>query len=585
MNGIDSHGRLLACCLLTALVVCSGVILARDGEQATSVAPAPSRGGTLVVALRAEPRTFNPITALDAPSREILRPLHADLVRIDRLTSVPEPALAESFTVSSDGRQLTVALRQGLRFSDGHACTADDVVFSFQVYLDPTVGSPIRDLLVVGGAPVRVARIDERRVSFTFAAPYGPAERLFDSIPILPRHVVEPVYRAGRLSEAWGLASSASLPGLGPFRLKEFVAGQYTLLERNPYYWRRDAAGQRFPYLDRLVFRVVTNEDALVLRLKAREIDLVGRVSPTQALGLESGGGAVRVVDAGPSLEFNFLLLNLNDPPAAAPVTVVARRRWFSDARFRNALSTVFDRAAMVRLAYRGRAVPIPVPLSPASRPWFDERIPVPTRSVAQAKERLRAAGYSWTTQGSLVDAAGTPVQFTILVASGNVPRQAMASIAADDLRRLGIRATVVPLEFRSLVERVTQTFDFDAAVMGLASGASDPAADMNVWLSTGTTHLWRMDQRSGPLPWEQEIDQLMATQLAAPVQADRKRAFDRVQAIAARELPVIPLVSPHLLAAVRDRVSNVSPSVLDTSVLWNSEALFWRGGAPEGRR
>lgn len=581
-----SLASLFAIVALSAVVTTAGQVPGKPAAPEPAGADVPVRGGSSVVALRAEPRTFNPVLALDAPSREILRPLHADLVHIDRATFAPVPELAERFTVSPDGRQLTITLRSGLRFSDGHPCTADDVVFSFQVYLDPKVASPQRELLIVGGEPVRVSRLDERRVSFMFAAPYGPAERLFDSVAILPRHALDAAYRAGTLADAWTLASPpAGMPGLGPFRLKEYVAGQHTILERNPYYWRKDAAGQPLPYLDRLVFLVITNEDAQVLRLKGGEIDVLGRLSPANAAAIEAAGDAVRVIDAGPSLEYNFLLFNLNAPPSAAPAPVTARRRWFADGAFRRAASLVVDRAAIARLVYRGRAVPIPVPLSPANRPWFDERLTVPARSVPQAREVLRAAGFSWTAEGALIDGARTPVQFTILAPSGNVPRQAMASIVADDLGRLGIKATVVPVEFRSLVERVTQTFDFDAALMGLASGAADPAADLNVWMSTGSTHLWRMDRRAPPLPWEQEIDRLMAAQLAARGVANRRRAFDQVLAIAARELPVVPLVSPHLLVAARATLANVKPSVIDTSALWNSEELYWRGGPPAGRR
>ena len=97
-------------------------------------------GGQLVVIERAEPRTLNPILAIDAPSREILARTTADLIHIDRETQQPQPALARSWTVSPDGRRFTLSLRHGVRFSDGQPFDADDVLFSFQVYLDEKVG-------------------------------------------------------------------------------------------------------------------------------------------------------------------------------------------------------------------------------------------------------------------------------------------------------------------------------------------------------------------------------------------------------------------------------------------------------------
>ena len=300
-----------------------------------------TRGGTLVVPQRAELRTFNPVTALDAPSRDVLRRVMGDLVRINRETLATENALAESWSRSPNGRTLTITLRRDLRFSDGQPCTVDDVVFSFGVYLDEAVGSPQRDLLVVGGRPVEVRKLDARRVSFTFAQPYAPAERLFDSVAILPRHRLERAYRDGTLAKAWTSATPpAEIVGMGPFRVVEHVAGQRTVLERNPYYWRRDAAGTALPYLDRLVFVVVANDDAQAVRFQSGELDLLTRITPATAGTLtRSMAGRARVIDAGPTLDFNFLFFNLTPVAAGAPADVVARRAWFADERFRRAVS------------------------------------------------------------------------------------------------------------------------------------------------------------------------------------------------------------------------------------------------------
>ena len=93
-------------------------------------------GGTLVVAQGAEPKTLNPVTAADARSREVIGRMTADLIHINRDSQKTEPSLAKSWTTSRDGRVFTVKLRRGLRFSDGQPFNAEDVVFSFQVYLD-----------------------------------------------------------------------------------------------------------------------------------------------------------------------------------------------------------------------------------------------------------------------------------------------------------------------------------------------------------------------------------------------------------------------------------------------------------------
>src|SRR5579863_5989081 len=198
-------------------------------------------GGTLVVAQRSEPKTLNPVTAADAPSREVIGRLNADLIHINRLSQQTEPALAKSWTLSKDGRVFTIKLRHGLRFSDGQPFDADDVVFSFFVYLDEKVHSPQRDLLVVGGKPFEVQKIDQYRVRFTLAQPYAAAERIFDGLAMMPRHLLTKAYQAGNFGQTWTLNSpAAEIAGMGPFRLKEYVPGQKIVLERNPYFWRAD---------------------------------------------------------------------------------------------------------------------------------------------------------------------------------------------------------------------------------------------------------------------------------------------------------------------------------------------------------
>src|SRR6202795_1469166 len=142
-------------------------------------------GGRLVVSLRGEPKTLNPIIAADARSREVIGAMQADLVHINRSTQLTEPALAKSWKISRDGLQYTLALRPGLRFSDGHPLDADDVLFSFPVYLDESMHAPQRDLLIVGGKPITVRKVDPQTLVFKFAKPYGVEERLFDGFAIL----------------------------------------------------------------------------------------------------------------------------------------------------------------------------------------------------------------------------------------------------------------------------------------------------------------------------------------------------------------------------------------------------------------
>lgn len=540
-------------------------------------APPGRNGGDLVVAERSEPKTLNPVTAIDNVSREVIGLLNADLVHINRASQRTEPALARSVERSSDGRRFVVHLRQGLQFSDGHPFDADDVLFTFHVLLDENVHAPQRDLLTLGGKPLSVSKQDAYTVVFQFSEPYGPQDRLFDSIAILPRHLLMKPYSEGKLSQAWGLnAMAGEIAGLGPFRFQQYLPGQRLILEKNPYYWKQDSAGQRLPYLNRILFEFVGSEDGEVLRFQTGGADLISRISPRNFDVLsQNAGGSRALVDAGPSLEYNFLFFNLNNLSGKHLPQVEAKQAWFRDVDFRRAISRSIDRQAIAGLVYAGRAAPIWTQATPGNKLWYSPIDGAP-RSIERARALLASAGFSWDANHKLIDHAGQPVELSIVTNAGNTERSAMATMIQQDLEQIGITARVVTLEFRSMLDRIMNTFDYEACLLGLASGDFDPASEMSVWPSDGSTHLWDLSRSKPEPPWQAEIDRLMASQMRSIDPVTRRRDYDRVQHLVAENLPVIPLVSPHVLVAAKSSLRNLRPAVLQPYVLWNVDELYW---------
>ncbi len=542
-------------------------------------------GGTLVFAQRSEPLTLNPLIAKDGASREVIPRLMADLIHINRYTLKTEPALAKSWTISPDGRRFVMELRRGVSFSDGQPFDADDVLFTFRAYLDDKVNSVQRDQLILNGKPIVVRKLDQFRVSFELPEANAVAERLFDGFYILPRHLLEGLLDREKLNEAWGLRSAPSeIAGLGPFRLKEYAAGQRLVLERNPYYWKKDAAGTQLPYLAELRFVFAGTEDGQVLRFQSGESDLISRFSARNysVLLRDAPKRGYRLARLNGGMEYSLLVFNLNDP-SRVPARTAARVPFLRRESLRKAVSLAIDREAMVRLVYGGMATPIAIPVPPGNRPWINENLPPPARNVAGARQILARDGFKWQRDGRLLDPHGMPVEFTIAFSSGNPERQPMAALIQEDLRALGITVQVAPLEYRSLSDRIGRSFDYDAAILSLSSPDADPNADINVWLSSGGAHLWHPNQKAPSTPWEAEIDNLMRRQAVARDPVLRKKLFDRVQEIFAGQLPMIPLVSPFVLAGARKGLENFRPAVLEHSTLWNVEELCW--GPPDGVR
>lgn len=561
-------------------LVSAPLLVAAAQEYSVTMSEVGQPGGHLVVALRSEPKTLNPVVSVDATSREVIGALNADLVHINRETQRTEPALAKSWTVSPDGRRYTLQLRRGIRFSDGTPFTADDVVFTFQLYLDETLHSPQRDLLVLDDQPIAVKKIDAYTVEFDLAKPYGPGERIFDGLAILPRHLLENHHHDGKLASLWGTnARPEEMAGLGPFRLKEYVPGQQIVLERNPNYWKTDSSGRVLPYLNSIHFVFVPNEDAQVVKFQAGETNLLERMNADNFTLLQRGAKAEFrcLTDLGPGLEFLFLVFNMNTLDGAKFPELVTKQAWFRDVRFRQAVSLMLDRKAMARLVYQGRATPLWGNVTPGNKLWLNTSLPRPERSVDQAKALLRSAGFSWSSSGSLLDPQQRRVAFTILVSSSNTQRTKLATIAQDDLKELGMAVQVVPMEFRALVDRVLNSKEYESVLMNLVNGDADPTPEMNLWLSSGETHLWNLGETTPATPWEAELDRLMQAQMTTVDFAQRKKLYDRVQQIVSENVPLVFLLSPNVLVGAQKSVGNFRPGILEPYALWNVDQLFIR--------
>jgi peptide/nickel transport system substrate-binding protein len=500
----------------------------------------------------------------------------ADLIHINRETQKTEPALAKAWNVSPDGLHWTLELRRGIEFSDGHPFTADDVVFTFQVIYDERSQSPQRDLLLLNGKPIGVRKIDAFHLAFDLPEARAVADRLFDGIYILPRHLLEPAWKAGKFADAWTLATPpAGIAGLGPFRLKSYTAGQQIVLERNPHYWKQDSAGYVLPYLDTVHFLPVGSEDNQVLRFQAGDTDIISRVGPRNFAVLEKDQAQrdYRMQDLGASLENTFLVFNLGD--SGGDREIAARQSFLRRKAFRQAVSAAIDRASLVKLVYGGRANPLAGLVAPGNRAWIDTSLTPPVRSLDRARQLLTADGFRWK-NGTLLDPGGQTVEFSLLLSNTNAERKQMAALIQDDLKPLGIRVNITPVDSPSLGSMVQKTRRFEAALMAFATADADPNPDLAVYLSDGGNHLWNPSQTKPATPWEAEIDGLMRRQQVTLKYSERRQLFDRVQQIMADNLPMIALVSPNILVGAKKGLRNFRPAMLDPYTTWNLDQLYW---------
>jgi len=519
-------------------------------------------GGELHFCLHGEPKTFNPIMVDDEASENIRYLTGGVLIRLNRQTQELEPGLATSWRVSKNGRSITFQIRKGLHFSDGTAFTSDDVAYTMRTLMDPQVHSPTGDAFRSGEGAVTVLTRGPNDVTVTFPAPVSGLERLFDQVAIMSAH-----------------SPKKELAVLGPFYVSEYKAGSYIELKRNPNYWKRDTKGHPLPYLDGIRLDIQRNRDIEVLRFRRGELQLINRLDAESYQQLKRDDGGV-AYDAGAGLDADHLWFN-QVPGAPLPEY---KKVWFRATDFRRAVSLAINRDDICRIVFDGYAKPAYGPVSPANRFWFNSNLPAPRHDPQGALRLLTQAGFRFA-NNELRDREGNRVEFTLVTNSGNKVREKMAEMIQQDLSEIGIKVSIVTLDFPSLIERMTHTFDYDACLVGFVNTDLDPNGMMTVWLSSGENHQWNPSQKTPATPWEAEMDKLMREQAAAIADKERKKNFDRVQEIIYEQQPFIYLVNWDVLTAISPEVLGASPTVLSPQAFWNVEVLQLKPSSNLGAR
>lgn len=508
-------------------------------------------GAELRFAIHSEPKTFNPLLVTDEPSGAVSYLTNGVLIRLNRYTKELEGELATKWKVTPDGRRIDLELRPGVRFSDGTPFTCQDVAYTMRQLTDPALHSPMADSFRSAPGDVVTECASPTAASIRFPGPVAALAAQFDQVAILSAHA------AGKEGVT-----------LGPFVMGEYKPGAYVLLKRNANYWKHDAEGHALPYLDSVRLEIQQNRELELLRFRRGELDLINKLDPEMydRLGAEMPHA---VSDAGPSLDWETIFFN---QVQSAPVPDY-KKRWFRSTDFRRAISEGIRRDDIVRIVYKGHARPAAGPISAANKFWLNPALKPPSGSDATALTMLQRAGFH-RSGNSLLDSAGNKVEFSMITNAGNKQHERMLALIQQDLARMGIQLNVVVLDFPSLVERISRTYNYESVLMAWLAIDVDPSAQMNVWLSSAANHQWNPSEKTPETAWEATLDRLMQSLAASQDRDKRKAFFDQAQQIIADQAPMLFLVNPDALAAVSPNVRNAAPAVLDPQAFWNAERL-----------
>jgi peptide/nickel transport system substrate-binding protein len=527
--------RVLAVLLVAvaALGGCGGE--AEVGQASAQTGATPTYGDTFIPAYIGDISGLIPNITNDVPSSTVGGLIYDGLVKTDRDQNIVGE-LAESWEYSRDCLELTFRLRKNAKWHDGHPFTAEDVRFTYETMIHPKTPSGYKEsFTAIESAQV----LDPYTIRFRYKQPYARALQSW-TMAMLPKHLLEPYVKEGRLREA--PQARTSPVGTGPYMFREWKSGEKVVLVANPnYHWGR-------PYISRVVYRIIPSQATIFLELQAKGIDAVGfdGVGGLTAIQYQrqTDYPAFRKAYAKyryPANSYTYFGLNLRDPR-------------FADLRVRQAFAHAINKQELIEGVMLGLGREATGPYKPGSWAYHADVHRYPY-DPARARALLAQAGWMDSDGDGVLDREGKPFAFEILTNQGNDERRKVAEIIQASLRQIGVASEVRILEWATFLKEYVKKRRFEAIILGWTFGL-DPD-QYEIWHSSksGPDDLNHISY-ANPL-----VDELLAKGRASCVKEERVAHYRRLQEIFAVELPVIFLHMRDTLPAVTSRIHGIEPA------------------------
>lgn len=475
------------------------VASATSAATRQDASPVPVFGGVLRVGVQGDPTELDPHLTVLAAAGIVVGLVYEGLVEVDP-ELVPQPALAESWEISDDGRTYTFALRQGVTFHNGRPFVASDVVYSFERVQNPETASPSASY--VGGIAT-IETPDDATVVITLASPDASflTKLAFWGVSIVPQEEVE---RTGDLTQA--------MVGTGPFTFTEYVPNTRVVLGRNENYWQ-----QGKPYLDGVELNIIPEDTSRTTALVSATVDLIEQV-PHKDIAILEADDAI-VLAGKRTTNLRWLTFNTRKPP-------------FDQVDFRQAVAKAMDREAIIDAAVFGYGEPLIGLYPEAFWAGYEGEIPPPDIEGAKAllaglslPEDFRPRLLTWSQYGFL---SSTSV------------------VVQEQLRQIGIEAEIDAQENAIYIENYFSG-NFDIAVMG-ASGYMDP----NEYLEQSFTTEGVNNAAGYSNP---ELDALLEQALLETDRDARAEMYQRAQQMIIDDAPWISLYTSDTYEGLRSNV------------------------------
>jgi len=523
-------------------------------------------GGTMYVASTGDPHTFN--AAISVSTSNINGWLYSSLLIPDIYMMPTRPYLAKEWWFSEDGLTLYMKIRQGLKWSDGEPFTLEDVRWTLEELLPEVTGTGIGGIFDANGLPPDVQTIDAETISFTWTTPNALALRAIGFVDIFPKHALDERLKAGTFAQAWGLDEWDKLVTMGLYTIEDYITGERIVLKRNPHFWMYDTQGNQLPYIERIVYQIVPDRAALLLRFEVGETDVFFPtadnypriLSMAEEKGWQTGTGVGGYGN-------QFVAFNFN---AADPI----RREWFRNEHFRRAMVYLIERQSIIDTLLNGFGLPLYGPIPPYCGFYYPgvEQFGL-KYSVTRARLELKKGGFDWLSDGTCVDSRGNKVQFELITNFNSELRDLIGVNLVSNATKIGVKINYSQLQFNALVERLLSG-RYEGVIIGL-TGSPDPGIGANVYRIDGNIHFWNyppgysdedhINEENYWLPdWEERIDEIYKLQITEIDPQKRYDLFAEFQMIMAQKQPLIFTIIQDLAIYAYKNTFHPGPSEED---------------------
>lgn len=484
-------------------------------EENNETAGEPEEGGTVTIGLISDPVAFMTTHSTDTTSGAVEDMVYNQLVRIDEEIEI-QPELATDWDISDDGLTYTFNLVDDVYFHDGEPLTAEDVEFTFNIFIDEDYTGPRAGYF---SSVESVEALDDTTVEFQLSEVDA---RLIANVGfgIMPKHLLEDI-PAAELEES---DFSRNPIGSGPFVFEEWADGQYLQLTANEDYW------EGAPHLDRITMSIVGDQNAAMAQLEAGDIDIT--IIPATDFSTAEAWDEEGIIDLRSTLGFQYNYMGFN-----------MDRDMFSDKETRQAITHAIDREAIIGQVGQGQGEVAHGPVSPLS--WaYNEDMPQFEFDQDKARELLAEAGWEEGSDG-ILERDGERFEFTLSTNSGNQIREDVAVIIQSMLNDVGIDVTPEYVEWGAFLDQIQPpNWDFDAVILGWGLATDpDPSA---LW------HSKEYEQGQNNVNYRNdEVDALIESNIGIVDEEERAEVLQEIFSLIAEDQPYTFLYYPNDLKAV----------------------------------